>query len=116
MNEFNAVHHNIKFSLEQETGGCLNFLDVSLRKRDNGTLSGSIFRKSSWTVQYVHFVYFIPLKLKRNLVKSLRTRTVRIYSEDAIEQNIENLIKIVVNNGYPIRFIPTNMDKAKQAN
>ena len=116
LNDFNTAHPNIKFSLEQEVDGCLNFLDVSLRKRDDGTLSRSVYRKSTWTGQYVHFDSFTPLKLKRNLIKSLTTRTIKICSEDTIERDMENLKQIFIKNGYPVRFILTNMDKAKQTN
>ena len=110
LSKFNTSHRSIKFSLEPETNNRLNFLDVYITWRDNGTLKRAIFRKPTWTGQYIHFDSFIPLKLKRNLIKSLTARTTRICSNDTIE----HLKQIFIQNGYPLRFIITNMDKAKQ--
>ena len=113
LNKFNTAHPSIKFSLETETNNCLNFLDVNITWRDNRTLRRAIFRKPTWTGQYIHFDSFIPLKTKRNLIKSLTARTTRICSNDTIEQELEHLKQVFIQNGYPLRFITTNMDKAK---
>jgi hypothetical protein len=32
--EFNKIHHNLQFTLEQENNSILNFLDVSILRKD----------------------------------------------------------------------------------
>ena len=56
----------------------------------------------------------MPLKLKRNLIRSLTERAIKICTDDSIEQELEKLKHIFVQNGYPNRFILRTMEKVKQ--
>ena len=68
LNEFNATHTNINFTIETESDGQLAFLDVCLKRRPDGTVQRTVFRKATWTDQYMHFKSFVPMKHKANLV------------------------------------------------
>ena len=45
----NGMDENIRFTTEQEKDRCLPFLDVSVRRRDEGSLRTGIFRKETHT-------------------------------------------------------------------
>ena len=45
----NGVDENIRFTMEQEEGRCLPFLNVSVRREDDGSLRTGVFRKKRWT-------------------------------------------------------------------
>jgi hypothetical protein len=109
LEEFNQAHHAIKFTMEIESNEQLPFLDVLLRRREDGTISRNVYRKPTSVGQYIHFYSFVPLKRKRNLIKNLTFRARKICSPDNIEQELSNLVKLFLKNGYPDKFIKANM-------
>ena len=113
LNLFNSVHVNTKFSVEREADGHLSFLDVNVIKRTDGTLKREIFRKPIWTGQYLHFDSFVPLRQKRNLVRFLTERAIKICSTDTVEKELDFLKQIFDQNGYPSRFIVKTMERGK---
>ena len=106
---FNAAHANIKFTIETESNGQLAFLDVCLKRRPDGTVRRTMFRKATWTDQYIHFKSFVPLKHKANLIACLTDRARKICSEDALNDELAFLRKIFLNNGYPQKLIERKM-------
>ena len=111
---FNNAHPNIKFTYENEHQDQINFLDVRLMKREDGSIQRSVHRKNTWNGQYIHFESFVPLKQKRNLIKCLTIRARRICTEDTIESELKTLEEIFVQNGYPFRFVKRNMESVVQ--
>ena len=67
----NNAHRAIQFTYEKEDANHIPFLGMSLRRQNDGNLSRSVYRKASWTGQYVNFSSFVPMVQKRNLVKNL---------------------------------------------
>nr|VZI35148.1 unnamed protein product [Spirometra erinaceieuropaei] len=61
----NNVHPSLKFTAETETDNELAFLDVLLHKQEDGSIQRRVFRKKTWTGQYVNFHSFVPLNIKR---------------------------------------------------
>lgn len=59
-------------------------LDVVVHKTDARPLT-PVFRKSSWTGLYLHFLSFVPLSFKHNLVNNLLTRAARICSAEFLD-------------------------------
>jgi hypothetical protein len=114
LEQFNTAHHAINFTMEEESGGQLPFLDVLLCRREDGTIERRVHRKPTWNGQYIHFYSFVPLKRKRNLIKNLAFRARKICSPDTIEQELCFLRNVFLKNGYPEQFISKNM-KEQQA-
>ena len=112
---FNNAHPAIRFTSELENNGVLNFLDVLLSKRPDGSLQRSVFRKSTWTGQYTHFLSFVPLRQKRNLVKTLTHRAKRICTPDTIALELKHITEVLRENGYPERFVSRNMNLDRPA-
>ena len=108
---FNSLHTNIKLSIEHESNGCLPFLDVHMRRRNDGTIQRSVHRKHTWTGQYLHFTSFVPMHYKRGLVKSLYHRAHEICSEDTLKCELDTIEKTLQANGYPEAFIKKNCSR-----
>jgi hypothetical protein len=113
LGDFNQAHSAIKFTMEKELNEQLPFLDVLVRRRGDGSIARTVYRKPTSVGQYIHFYSFVPLKRKRNLIKNLTFRARRICSSDNIEQELSNLVKIFLKNGYPDKFIKSNMKEQK---
>ena len=109
LNIFNGAHHLIKFTMESESNQTLPFLDVLLVKRPDGSLQRSVYRKPTWTGQYINFNSFVPLIYKRNLIRCLAYRARRICTHDTIENELVELHNILLKNGYPDKFIQVNL-------
>nr|VZI10121.1 unnamed protein product [Spirometra erinaceieuropaei] len=107
--KFNSAHPSLKFTAETEADNELAFLDVLLHRQEDGSIQRRVFRKKTWTGQYVNFHSFVPLNIKRNLVRGLATRVRRICSPEAIEEELQQLRNTLRENGYPDRFILRNI-------
>ena len=109
MNSFidrlNSAHPNLVVTCEYEENNCLPFLDVLISRRDDGSVKRSVYRKSTWTGQYLHFTSFTPLKEKRALVKTLFSRARKICSDDSLGNELQLIKDTLLTNGYPERFI-----------
>ena len=110
LSRFNGSHTNVNFMAQDEAEGRLNFLDVCVIKRPDGSLKREVYRKKTWTGQYIHFDSFAPLRQKRNLIHCLTGRALKICTADSLDQELEFLRDVFVQNGYPMRFIQKTME------
>ncbi|CAH8876017.1 unnamed protein product [Trichobilharzia szidati] len=101
----NEVHPNIKFTMEYEHNDEFNFLDLSVKRRDDGTVEKSIYREETWTGQYLHYNSFCPMSYKRGLVRTLYDRARKLCSPNKIEEEFSFVEKYLKENGYPKGFI-----------
>ena len=77
LHHLNGVRPTIKFTVEQEEDGTLPFLDTLLRRREDGSLDVSVYRKPTHTDQYLHFESHHPTHVKRRVVRCLHDRARR---------------------------------------
>ena len=105
IHKLNNVHLNLAVTCEHEANECLPYLDVLISRREDGSIQRSVYRKSTWTGQYLHFTSFTPLKEKRALVRTLFLRARRICSDDSLTKELELITNTLLTNGYPKRFI-----------
>ena len=61
----NNSEQSIQFTVERETNREISFLDVSIRRRDNGQLSTKVYRKPTHTERYLAFDSHHPVTHKR---------------------------------------------------
>ncbi|CAH8627461.1 unnamed protein product [Schistosoma mattheei] len=106
---FNNKHPAIKFTCEEEIDNKLNFLDVFLSRKENGSISRGVYRKGSSPSQYTHFLSFVPLHFKRNLVKCLAIRALKICSVDTIDRELQHIHNILIELGYPLGFLKKHL-------
>ncbi|BHF62726.1 hypothetical protein SprV_0200571200 [Sparganum proliferum] len=107
--KFNNAHPSLTFSAEFEADNEIAFLDVLLRRQEDGSIQRRVFRKKTWTGQYINFHSFVPLNIKRNLVQGLAARVRRICSPETVDAELQQLRNILNENGYPERFILRNI-------
>ncbi|KAH9596960.1 hypothetical protein MS3_00000975 [Schistosoma haematobium] len=89
----NNKHPAIKFMCEEKLDNKLHFFDVLLNRKENGSISRNVYRKCSSLSQYTHSLSFVPLHYKKNLVKYLTNRAIKICSVDTINKELELLKK-----------------------
>lgn len=54
-NQFNKHHKNLKFTVEEEVNGSINFLDMSLHRSNEGTITTKWFQKEIASGRYLHY-------------------------------------------------------------
>ena len=74
LHHLNGVRPTIKFTVEQEEDGTLPFLNTLLRRREDGSLDVSVYRKPTHTDRYLHFESHHPTLVKRGVVRCLDDR------------------------------------------
>ena len=80
------------------------FLDVLITRKNNSFLT-SIYRKTSFTGQYLNYNSFCSKRQKINLIKTLYHRAYKICSPCLLETETNKIRDILINNGYPDSLI-----------
>ena len=61
--QLNCLHPSLKFTFEKEKNNCLPFLDVNVERTATG-FETSVYRKPTFTGQYLRWESFSPTKQK----------------------------------------------------
>ena len=101
LQNINSVNESIQFTMEQEENLTLNYLDLKLSRKNDGTLNFSIFRKPTHTEKYLDFNSNHPLEHKNSVVQSLMHRAFNLCDEELRQQEIDHVSNVLENNGYP---------------
>ena len=80
LGHLSSCHPALKFTIEEESNDCLPFLDVKVLRNIDGSISTRIYHKPTWTGQYTNFHSFVPISVKRNIVRNLFNRIARLSS------------------------------------
>ena len=106
LHHLNRVRKTIKFTVEWQKDGTLPFLDTQLRRREDGSLDVSIYRKPTHRDQYLHFKFHHLTNMKSGLVRCLHDRLSEIIStQDNLQKKVDHLARILKQNRYPANFI-----------
>ena len=106
LHHLNGVRPTIKFTVEQEEDGKLPFLNTLLRRRRDGSLDVSVYRKPTHTDRYLHFESHHPTHVKRGVVRCLHDRARGVIStQDNLQKEVDHLARVLKQNGYPANFI-----------
>ena len=81
----NGVDENIRFTMEQEEDRCLPFLDVSVRREDEGSLRKGVFREKTHTDRTLAFSSHHAQSAERAVVRALLDRVDTHFSEHDTE-------------------------------
>ncbi|MGL4482148.1 MAG: hypothetical protein ACRCTW_06440, partial [Lactococcus garvieae] len=96
---------NLSVTCEHEKDDCLPFLDILISRRTDGSVRTSIYRKPTWSGQYLHFGSFSPIQHKISVVKTLFNRALRICSPECVDAEHIIIKNALLANGYPTKFI-----------
>ena len=102
---FNTNPFNIKFTLEKEVDGTINFLDVSIMRKQNRKLSFNWYRKPTWSDRYLNFNSHHPLRNKKSVINNLVDRAVLVSDIEFQTSYLKLITDILEENDYPIFFI-----------
>ena len=82
---------NIEFTLEKQVGGAINFLDVSITRKQNQKLFFNWYRKPTWSGRYLNFNSAHPLRYKKSVINNLVDRAI-LLSDKKFQKNNLKLI------------------------
>ena len=115
LGHLNSARPSIKFTVEVEKDGTLPFLDTLLRRKRDGTLDVTIYRKPTHTDRYLDFRSHHPPHVKRGLVRCLFDRARSVTStQDNLQKEERHLAKVLKQNGYPGAFIRSSRHPPRQ--
>jgi hypothetical protein len=101
-----SVFSDINFTVEEELQNKLPFLDVLVRREEDGTLQTSVYRKATSTLQIVNFNSNHPLVHKKNCVKALFDRVkTHCNTQDSKKIESDYLNNQFRQNSYPKSFV-----------
>ncbi|XP_072025352.1 uncharacterized protein [Amphiura filiformis] len=89
----NGVNEHIKFTQEPIKEGKLAFLDCSVHVANDGTISTSVYRKSTHTDQYLLFDSHHPLVHKLGVIRTLFHRADAISSNEILKEEEHDHLK-----------------------
>ena len=110
LSSLNSLHFSLSFTFEKELNSSLPFLDVLVEKHKTGFIT-SVYRKPTFTSQYIHWDSFSPMKRKINLVATLVHRALLISSSSKLQAELDKIRSILVGNGYPNHIITSAFSK-----
>ena len=102
--KLNCLHLFLKFTFRKEKEKCLPFLNIYVERTDIG-FETSVYRKLTFTGQYLRWESFSPLKRKISLISTLVHRVLMICTKRRLNEEIERINKILLNNDYPKNII-----------
>ena len=106
LHHLNGVRPTIKFTVEQKEDRTLPLLDTLLRRRENGSLDVSVYRKPTHTDQYLHFESQHPTHMKGGVVRCFHDTARGIISmQDNHQKEVDHLARVLKQNAYPANFI-----------
>ena len=105
----NSIESTIQFTVEMESEGTLPFLDTKIAHHPDGSLSTTVFRKTTHTDKYLDFKSHHPLAHKMAVAHTLFDRAEKICTDfrDS-EKEKEHVTEVLQNNGYPRRLVVKN--------
>ena len=98
--KLNLLHPALKFTIEKEQNNSLNFLDVLVGKEGTGFLT-SIYRKPTFTAQYIRWNSFSPNTRKISRIKTLVHRALMTCSKTKLGPELDKIKLLLIENGYP---------------
>ena len=106
LDSFNSLHPSLRYTFEKESNLAVPFLDVLVEKSPSKFIT-SIYRKPTFTGQYLRWNFFSPRKRKTNLILTLTHRALASVLLKDCHRNYElDQIKfILLINGYPEHVI-----------
>ena len=106
----NGLHSSLQFTFEKERNNSLPFLDVHI-KHTKGIYKTNVYRKPTFTGQYLRWESFAPIKRKASLESTLVHRALKICSKSKLKEEINRIKEILLDNGYPEDFALEQISK-----
>ena len=110
----NQGHEDIKFTYEKETAGKISYLDIEIKREGKGVRT-KVFRKATATDRYLDYRSAHCKQVKLGIISCLKKRAevVCVNTED-VRDEMENLRRTFVKNGYPEREVRRKLNSTNQ--
>lgn len=97
----NSFHPNIKFTMEEENGGRLPFLDVLAVRNENDEIEFDVYRKPTTTERYITADSQHPLEHKLAAFHSMIHRLVNLpLSDERFDTEKQYILRVAQVNGF----------------
>ena len=110
LDSLNSLHPSLRFTFEKEFNLALPFLDVLVEKSPSKFMT-FIYRKPTFTGEYLRWNSFSPRKRKTNLILTLTHRALAICSPERLPSELNKIKFILLTNGYPEHVIKSFVAK-----
>ncbi|KYN26675.1 hypothetical protein ALC57_03955 [Trachymyrmex cornetzi] len=107
---FNSYHDRLKFTCEENNDKSMNFLDVSLIIEKEHIIFNN-YKKPTNSGRYLNYNSNHPINHKRGVIIGQFDRIIFLSHPKFHTKNIENMIDILLNNGYPLEFLFSTINK-----
>ena len=112
----NNFHPNISFTHEVEEEGKMAFLDVLIKREENGSVQTGVYRKATNNSIYIHWNSYAPKQWKIGTLSGMTRRAYEICSnKEELTKELAHLRKVfTTTNGYPHHLVSSVMKKMKE--
>ena len=100
----NSLNPNINFTFEKEADS-KTFLDLLIHLNSSSRFSFAIYRKDTYSENYLKFNSNNPVSHKRAVVKSLLDRANKLCSQNELPYELQHIKNTPWSDGYPKNFI-----------
>jgi len=109
-NTFNKYHERLNFTIERERDKSISFLDLQLTVVDN-TIKIDWYHKKTYSGRLLSFHSGHPMCHKIGMIYGLMDRAFFLSHPSFQQKNIEFVINVLLENGYPLAFIFEKLKK-----
>ena len=99
LNHRNGIHNNIQFTMEIADGH-LQFLDIDIYRKVDGSLGHRVYRKSTHTNLYLHQECHHHPAHKHPVPSSLVHRATALCDQESLTQELNFLTQVFKQTGY----------------
>lgn len=111
--EFNKFHHRLQFTTEIEVNNQIAFLDVLLKKQENGSIKTDWYHKETWSGRYLNYNSSLPKIYKTNTIGILSQKILQLSHPSFQEKNFQLLRNVLLDNSYPHSLVDSVITKYK---
>jgi len=109
------MHEKIKFTMEEEEGKSIPFLDTSIHVKEDRTITTTVYRKKTHTNQYLNFNSNHHIRQKLRIISTLERRMETIVQEeDSKEEEKELIHNAFLANDYPVWVLDRWEEEARR--
>jgi len=105
---FNSQHSRLQFTMEIERDKKISFLDLTFIN-DEGTIIFDLYKKPTFSGRYLNYRSHHPLNHKKGVIYGLTDKIINLSHPRFHEKNFTDIINLLLNNGYPLEFIFSNI-------
>jgi len=95
LEHLNSIHSKIRFTIEYEKEETLPFLDVLLKRKDNGHLGHTVYRKTTHTNRYLNGKSHHHPSSFTSVVASLVNRAFSICDKDHLNNELTHIDRVL---------------------